>query len=216
MRVLKASERLLEDTLLCDGERVAEGLDRAHMEISSILSYNDENSLSCVIGLAYYSARKDYRLIREMPAGRGFADIVFLPLPHTGKPALVVELKYNQSADSALRQIRERRYTHALEGFAGDILLVGISYDKNHPNKPHSCVIEKLVAETGERVLECARFCFFAASRCFPIPVPGGANRRKQCRLSGKKCHLTPAGLCRGRGIDTIFLSAGQAAYLPG
>ncbi len=149
MRVLKASERLLEDTLLCDGERVAEGLDRAHMEISSILNYNDENSLSCAIGLAYYSARKDYRLIREMPAGRGFADIVFLPLPHTGKPALVVELKYNQSADSALRQIRERRYTQALEGFAGDILLVGISYDKNHPNKPHSCVIEKLVAETG-------------------------------------------------------------------
>ena len=34
---------------------------------------NDENSLGCAIGLACYSARKDYRIIREMPAGRGFA-----------------------------------------------------------------------------------------------------------------------------------------------
>lgn len=143
MRVLKASERLLEDTLLCDGESVARGIDRAHMDIASILTYNDENCLSCAIGLAYYSARKDYRLIREMPTGKGFADIVFLPLPHTGKPALVVELKYDKSADSALRQIKDRHYTQVLEGYTGEILLVGISYDKDNPDKPHSCVIER-------------------------------------------------------------------------
>lgn len=144
MRVLKASERLLADTLLCDGESVARELDRAHTEVSSILTYNDENSLSCAIGLAYYSARKDYRLIREMPTGRGFADIVFLPLPHTGKPALVVELKYDKSADTALQQIKDRNYTQALEGYSGEILLVGINYDRDNPDKPHSCVIEKI------------------------------------------------------------------------
>ncbi len=144
MRVLKASERLLEDTLLCDGESVARGLDRAHTEVSSILTYNDENSLSCAIGLAYYSARKDYRLIREMPTGRGFADIVFLPLPHTGKPALVVELKYDKSASTALQQIKDRHYAQALEGYTGEILLVGINYDRDRADKPHSCVIEKL------------------------------------------------------------------------
>lgn len=145
MRVLKASEKLLEDTLSGNAENVAKGLDRAHTEAASILTYNDENSLGCAIGLAYYSARKDYRMIRELPAGHGFADVVFLPLPHTGKPALVVELKYNRSACAAIRQIRDRHYTQALEDYAGEILLVGINYDKDNPDKPHSCVIESVM-----------------------------------------------------------------------
>ncbi|MDE7423287.1 MAG: ATP-binding protein [Lachnospiraceae bacterium] len=144
MRVLKASEKLLEDTLRGDGESVARALDQAHTEVSSILTYNDENSLGCAIGLAYYSARKDYKLIRELPTGRGFADVVFLPLPHTKKPALVVELKYNKTADSAIQQIKDRHYTQALEGYTGEILLVGINYDKENVDKPHSCVIEKI------------------------------------------------------------------------
>lgn len=144
MRVLKASEQLVEDTLTGRESSVADGLDRAHTEVASILTYNDENSLACAIGLAYYSARKDYRLIRELPAGKGFADIVFLPLPHTGKPALVVELKYDQSAQAAIRQIKDRQYTQALEQYTGEILLVGIGYDKENAAKPHSCVIERL------------------------------------------------------------------------
>lgn len=143
MHVLKASEKLLEDTLLCKEESVAEGLDRAHTEVASILTYNDENSLSCAIGLAYYSARKDYKIIRELPTGRGFADVVFLPLPSVSKPALVIELKYDKTADTALQQIKDRHYTQALEGYVGEILLVGINYDKENVNKQHSCVIEK-------------------------------------------------------------------------
>ncbi len=142
--VLRASEKLLEDTLSGNAESVARGLDKAHAEVASVLTYNDENSLACAIGLAYYSARKDYRLIREMPAGRGFADIVFLPLPHSKRPALVVELKYDRSVDTALRQIKERNYLQALEGFCGSILLVGINYDKDNRNKPHDCVIESV------------------------------------------------------------------------
>lgn len=144
MRVLKASERLLEDTLREDAESVAKALDQAHTEVSSILTYNDENSLSCAIGLAYYSARKDYRLIRELPTGRGFADIVFLPLPSTNKPAIVVELKYDKSANAAIQQIKDRQYTQAIEDYVGEILTVGINYDKENVNKPHSCVIERL------------------------------------------------------------------------
>ncbi len=143
MRVLKASEQLLEDTLRGDAARVAEGLDRAHTEVASILTYNDENALGSAIGLAYYSARKDYRLIREFPSGKGFADVVFLPLPYTGRPALVVELKYDKSVSAAISQIRDRHYVQALENYAGEILLVGINYDKANPDKPHSCVIEK-------------------------------------------------------------------------
>lgn len=144
MRVLRASEKLLEDTLSGDEESVAIGLDRAHMEVASILTYNDENSLGCAIGLAYYSARKDYKLIRELPAGKGFADVVFLPLSHTKKPALVVELKYDKTADAAIRQIKDRKYTQALEGYDGEILLVGINYEKENRDKPHSCVIERI------------------------------------------------------------------------
>lgn len=149
MRILKASEKLLEDTLLCKESCVAEGLDMAHQEASSILAYNDENSLSCAIGLAYYSARKDYRLIRELPSGRGFADIVFLPLPSSGKPALIVELKYGNSADAAIQQIKDKNYTQALEGYSGEILLVGINYDRENRNKPHSCKIERYEKSFG-------------------------------------------------------------------
>lgn len=144
VRILKASDKLLEDTLNGDERSVAEGLDRAHTEAASILTYNDENSLACAIGLAYYSARKDYRLIRELPAGHGFADIVFLPLPSVNKPALVVEVKYDKTAHTAIQQIKDRQYTQALEGYAGEILAVGINYDRDNVNKPHSCVIERI------------------------------------------------------------------------
>ena len=150
MRILKASEELLEATLAGDAERVAAGLDLAHMEAASILTYNDENSIACAIGLAYYSARKEYKMIRELPAGRGFADIVFLPLPCTAKPAIVVELKYDRTAKAALQQIKDRQYTQAFRNYTGEILLVGINYDKNNINKPHSCVIEKIKKE-GEQ-----------------------------------------------------------------
>ncbi len=114
----------------------------ADTEAASILSYNDENSLSCAVGLAYYSARKDYRMVREFPTGRGFADVVFLPLPHIDRPALVVELKYDKTAQAAIQQIKDWQYTQALEGYVGEILLVGINYDKE--NKTHECVIERV------------------------------------------------------------------------
>lgn len=144
MGVLRSSEKLLEDTLMGDAESVAEGLDRAHMEVASILTYNDENSLACAISLAYYSARKSYKLIRELPAGKGFADVTFLPLPFSNKPALVIELKYGKPVGTALQQIKNRKYGQALEGYSGEILLVGVSYDKDNQNKPHSCVIERM------------------------------------------------------------------------
>lgn len=143
-RILRASEQLLSDTLNGNEEKVARGLDQAHIEAASILTYNDENSLSCAIGLAYYSARKDYRLIRELPSGRGFADVVFLPLPSVKKPALVIELKYDKTANAAIQQIKDRQYTQALKGYTGEILLVGINYAKERKDKPHSCKIEKI------------------------------------------------------------------------
>lgn len=138
---LRTSDELLEATLRQDAAAVAEGIDKIHSANTSILSYNNENSLSCVITIAYYAAQKDYTLIRELPSGKGFADIVFLPQKHTDKPALIIELKWNQSCKGAIQQIKERNYAGALSEYTGNILLVGISYDKKI--KKHQCIIEQ-------------------------------------------------------------------------
>ena len=140
-RSIKASESLLESTLAQNADDVAEGIEMAHFE-NNHLQYNDENALSYTISLAYYTARQRYLLIREFPGGKGFADIVFLPRPnHADLPVLVVELKWNDSAETAICQIKKREYPHSLQSYAGKILLVGIGYDKR--TKRHECVIEE-------------------------------------------------------------------------
>lgn len=143
VRLLSESEGLLEATLEGNESIVAKAIDTAHMEAASILAYNNENALSCVISLAYYSAKRYYTFIRELPTGKGFADIVLLPgRNYPDKPAVLVELKWDESADSAIGQIKERKYVKALEGYQGNLLLVGINYDKE--SKKHQCKIEKL------------------------------------------------------------------------
>ncbi len=142
VKMLKASEELLGATIRGDSEAVARGIDEVHTANTSVLAYNNELSLSCVITIAYYSARKDYTLIRELPAGKGFADIVFVPRRHSDKPAMIVELKWNQSAEGAISQIKARNYTGVLEKYEKEILLVGITYHKK--KKEHRCIIEKV------------------------------------------------------------------------
>ena len=138
---LEQSDRLLSATWQNDEETVAEILDTVHSENTSILTYNDENSLSCVISLAYYNAMKEYTKIRELPTGKGFADIAYLPKKHSDKPAMVIELKYDKSAEGAIAQIKEKKYMESLKEYHGNLLLVGINYDKE--SKKHDCVIEK-------------------------------------------------------------------------
>jgi uncharacterized protein len=111
------------------------------MANTSILQYNDENSLSCVITLAYYNAINEYTVVREMPSGLGYADIVYIPRKHSDKPAMVVELKYNQKAKTAIDQIKEKKYIKSLADYKGNLLLVGINYDRE--SKKHSCIIEE-------------------------------------------------------------------------
>ena len=120
---------------------------RCHSENTSIIRYNDENSLAACVTIAYYSARSEYIIIRELPSGYGFADMVFIPKRNVTKPAMIVELKWNQSADTAIKQIKERRYEGALKDYAGEILLAGISYEKKGKDGGrHSCVIERMNA----------------------------------------------------------------------
>ena len=141
MKAISASEALLKATLAMDEKTVAQMIQEVHMQSSSSLIYNNELSLSSVIALAYYSACRDYTLIREMPAGNGFADIVFLPKRTSLNPALVLELKWDKTAEGAISQIKSKGYVKALKEYKGNILLVGINYEKK--NKKHECRIER-------------------------------------------------------------------------
>jgi ribosomal protein S8 len=137
---INKSERLLKLTWAKEADEVAEYISEVHMQNTSILQYNDENSLSCVITLAYYNAINDYTVIRELPSGLGYADIVYLPKKYSDKPAMIVELKYNKNAKAAIEQIKEKKYPKSLQDYKGNLLLVGVDYDKD--TKKHSCIIE--------------------------------------------------------------------------
>jgi len=139
---LETSEKLLQATLSGDEQTVAELIEQAHQANASILKYNDENALSCVISLAYYSAQKNYTLHREMPAGKGFADIVFEPNRNCNLPAMIVELKWGHSAEEAVEQIKRKDYLDCLQNYHGEVLLVGVNYDKE---KHHTCKIERVM-----------------------------------------------------------------------
>ena len=141
VKSINQSERLLEATLRGNSEYVSKALDAAHTEHTSILSYNDENSLACVISLAYYYAKNDYHIHREYPTGEGYADLVLIPRKHVDSPALVIELNYDKDTEAAISQIKNRNYPQQVADYTGDILLVGINYDKD--TKQHDCQIER-------------------------------------------------------------------------
>ena len=142
----KESRALLEAVLDNETEAVSEILEKIHNQYTSVIEYNDENSLSSVLTIAFLGTLDYYfKPVRELPTGRGFADFVYIPKPvyREDYPALVVELKWNKSAQTALQQIKDKRYAESLQDYAGEILLVGINYDKK--TKEHTCSIEKLV-----------------------------------------------------------------------
>ena len=91
------------------------------------------------IYLAFVHALNEYTIIREMTAGKGFADVVFIPVK-TDKPAMIIELKRNGSTEGAIKQIKEGQYFKPLEHYKGRLLLVGINYDEE--TKTHTCKIE--------------------------------------------------------------------------
>ena len=144
-KAISRCDELLMATIDGNADKVAEIIELAHETYTSVLTYNDENSLSCVLTMAYFTAPGYYNIIREMPSGKGFADFVFIPRANAGyRPAMVVELKYNKSADTAIKQIKEKRYQGALSDYRDRILLVGINYDaEGKDKKHHTCVIEE-------------------------------------------------------------------------
>ena len=145
------SADLLDATLDMDENAVAAGIEKVHEEYTSVIQYHNENSLSCVLTIAYLSTMQYYfKPTRELPTGRGFSDFVFLPKPEYRYdfPALVVELKWNKNAETALDQIKRQHYPASIASYTGDILLVGVNYDKK--TKVHECRIEKYL-KSGEK-----------------------------------------------------------------
>ena len=138
-KALLSSRELLEATWKQDEEAVARYIEEAHLN-TSILTYNNENALAYTLLLAYISARDYYTMIREMPTGKGFADIAF-DSKIDDKPAMIIELKWNQEVNTAIDQIKEKKYPKGLEKYKDNLLIVGISYDKK--TKKHTCHIEK-------------------------------------------------------------------------
>jgi hypothetical protein len=139
--IVDGSKKILEATLAMDAKKVAGYLEEVHDREIPFLNYNDENALSCVITLCYLYARKDYRIEWEEKSGKGYCDYLFYP-KKSGKPAILLELKVDHTAEDAIAQIKEKKYMEKVEKYAS-VLLVGIAYDKG--KKVHQCMIEELV-----------------------------------------------------------------------
>lgn len=139
MEMINSSRQLLEDTINGNSDAVADALDKAHTRATNPLTYNSESSFQSAIGLAYFYANTKYTVIKELPSGKGYADIALVPyVPNI--PAIIIELKNGKSTGSALAQIKEKQYDSILQLYRGDMLLVGINYDPD--TKEHQCRIE--------------------------------------------------------------------------
>ena len=149
-RIIKASKDLLAETLRLNADAVAKSLDESHINVTSNRSYtrskqgrmSEEDALQSAIYLSYIYALNKYTIVKEMTSGKGFADVVFIPfVPDI--PAMIIELKRNGSPESAITQIREKRYFDSLSAYSGDLLFVGVNYDEG--TKTHECRIEQFV-----------------------------------------------------------------------
>ena len=140
--LIKNTDVLLNEIWSLNSEAVAKIFDEAHQDHTSILTYNNENSLANVIAISLFlSTTNTYNVVRKLPTGKGYADLVYLPKPGVNKPALLIELKFDKSAQTAITQIKEKNYLQFFKDYKGEVLLVGINYSKD--TKTHQCIIER-------------------------------------------------------------------------
>lgn len=139
--IIKNSRNMLKATVAQDAEKVVQILHDIHNSEIPILQYNDENSLSCVVTLAYLSARDTYRVEREEKTGKGFADFTFYPRRKADIP-FILELKKDETVDVAIKQMKEKEYFQKFIKEHENVLGVAICYDSKMKN--HSCKIERI------------------------------------------------------------------------
>ena len=142
IRIVNNSKLLLDKTIEGDAQAVAEALSAAHEQLMSRQRYNHEAGLQSAIRFAYFYATSRYTIISELPAGKGYADVVFIPyVPNV--PAMIVELKRNQTTGAALAQIETKQYFNVMDKYQGDLLLVAVNYDEK--TNAHTCEIRRFV-----------------------------------------------------------------------
>ena len=137
--LLSNSKKLLQDTISGNEEAVAKAIDEIRQMNYAPTYYNDEQALRYVIKFSYIVCVDNYMKIKELPSGKGVADVVFIPRKATD-PTLVIELKWNKADTAAIAQIKDREYPTILKNRKGKIVLVGINYDEK--TKVHTCKIE--------------------------------------------------------------------------
>ncbi len=141
MELIRKSDQLLKDTLEGKRDAVAKAIADVHDSEYAPTYYSNEQSLRYVVKMAYISCVDQYSKVEELPSGHGIADVVFLPKRSSTLPAMIVELKWNQDAEGAIAQIKDRNYPKVLTNYGGKIVLVGVNY--NADDKTHSCEIEE-------------------------------------------------------------------------
>lgn len=141
-KLVQNSEKLLKDTINGNETEVVNAIVHVRETNYAPMFYNNEQALRYVIKFAYIICIDYYLKIEGLPTGQGIADVVFIPKRDTSLPAMIVELKWNKTADGAIEQIRDNNYPELLRGYVGEMLLVGINYDEK--TKKHDCKIEKM------------------------------------------------------------------------
>ena len=144
IEIVHNSKLLLDKTVEGDNQAVADALSAAHEQLMSRQRYNHEACLQCAIRFAYFYANTRYTIISELPAGKEYADVVFIPyIPNV--PAMIVELKRNHSTGAALKQIECKQYFNVMDKYQGDLLLVAVNYDEK--TNEHNCEIKRVVKD---------------------------------------------------------------------
>ena len=154
IELVRKSDQLLKDTLAGKNDAVARAIAEVHDSEYAPTFYNNEQSLRYVVKMAYISCVDQYAKVEELASGHGIADVVFLPKRRSALPAMIVELKWNDTAEGAIGQIKDRNYPQVLEKYGGEIVLVGVNY--NESNKIHECRIERYNILSSACRIHCA------------------------------------------------------------
>lgn len=141
-RAVEMSDKLLDATIRMDADTVARMIESAHFAETTTKNYNEEQALRHTVIMAYLTSIDHYMRFEELASGRGYSDILFLPRRTSSKPALLIELKWDKSADKAVSQIKERQYPEIMKKFdyEGRLILVGLNYSTK--TGKHTCKIE--------------------------------------------------------------------------
>ena len=144
METIKRSENLLKAILELDGTTAAALIQDVHNSPAvTLLDYNDEESLTyCVMTGLLWSTLGKYISRREEQAGKGRADLIYEPAIKGTAPLILIEFKYDGSAEEAVEQIKTQEYFKRYTGQYRNIIIVGINYSTK--TKDHQCLIEKL------------------------------------------------------------------------